>query len=104
MPNVILEALLMRVPVVATNVGGTGEVVSDGVSGRLIPPNDVEALASAMREALGEASGLASWVDAGERHVRGKFSHAARVPRIAAVYDRVLGLRGGVAATQSVAA
>jgi len=44
MPHVIIEALLAGLPVVATKVGGTPEVVRDGVSGFLIPPNDEEAL------------------------------------------------------------
>jgi len=101
MPNVILEALLMRVPVVATNVGGTGELVIDGVSGRLVPPNDLVTLAEAMHSALYGSGRLSQWADAGERHVRDKFSHAVRLRRIAAVYDRVLAARGGFATAQS---
>lgn len=90
MPNVILEALLMRVPVVATDVGGTAEIVTDGVSGRLIPPNDLDALVAGMREALGDARRTAEWVDAGERTVRADFSHSLRLRRIMAVYDQLL--------------
>ena len=37
MPNVILEALVMGIPVIATDVGGTGEIINDGISGRLMP-------------------------------------------------------------------
>lgn len=90
MPNVVLEALLMRVPVVATDVGGTAEIVTDGKSGRLIPPNDLGALVAGMREALGDARRAAEWVDAGERTVRSDFSHNLRLQRIMAVYDQVL--------------
>lgn len=94
MPNVILEALLMRVPVVATDVGGTAEIVTDGKSGRLIPPNDLQALVAGMREALTGTARTAAWVDAGERQVRANFSHHLRLQRIMAVYDQVLGGRG----------
>lgn len=91
MPNVILEALLMRVPVVATDVGGTAEIVTDGVSGRLIPPNDPGALIAGIREALGDVRRAADWVDAGERTVRMNFSHNLRLQRIMTVYDQLLG-------------
>lgn len=90
MPNVVLEALLMRVPVVATDVGGTAEIVTDGISGRLIPPNDGNALVAGMREALDDASPAGNWVEAGERIVRSEFSHTLRLQRIMAVYDHVL--------------
>lgn len=93
MPNVILEALLMRVPVVATDVGGTAEIVTDGKSGRLIPPNNLAALVAGMREALSDTTRTAAWVDAGERTVRANFSHNLRLQRIMTVYDQVLGGR-----------
>ena len=94
MPNVVLEALLMRVPVVATDVGGTAEIVTDGLSGRLISPNDPQALAAAMREALTAAERTESWVTSGEMHVRHNFDHATRLRRIMDVYDHVMEWKG----------
>lgn len=91
MPNVILEALLMRVPVVATDVGGTAEIVTDGKSGRLIPPNDLAALVAGLREAFADDRRMAEWIEAGERAVRADFGHSLRLQRIMAVYDQVLG-------------
>ena len=44
MPNVVLEALLMETPVVATNVGGTSEVVEDGVTGCLVEESSIQQL------------------------------------------------------------
>jgi glycosyltransferase involved in cell wall biosynthesis len=44
--RVLLEAAASGVPVVATNVGGTPEIVLDGVTGRLVPPRDPESLAA----------------------------------------------------------
>jgi glycosyltransferase involved in cell wall biosynthesis len=50
LPNVIMEALLQKVPVVATNVCGIAEVIRDGVTGFLVPQNDPLALAHAIVE------------------------------------------------------
>lgn len=48
MPNVLLEAAAMSVPVVATSVTGCVDVVDDGETGRLVPPRDAQALADAI--------------------------------------------------------
>jgi glycosyltransferase involved in cell wall biosynthesis len=51
-PVVLMEAMAMRVPVVATRIMGVGELVEDGVSGRLVPPGRVDALAAVLRELI----------------------------------------------------
>lgn len=66
MPMVLLEAAAVGLPVVATDVGGNGEVVRDGKTGFIVPPRDPEALADAMvrmmalppdaRAAMGQAA------------------------------------------------
>jgi glycosyltransferase involved in cell wall biosynthesis len=47
-PNSVLEALCLRVPVIATAVGGVPDVIADGQNGLLVPAEDVSALARAM--------------------------------------------------------
>lgn len=54
MPGVVLEAGAHGVPVVATDVGGTREVLEDGRTGLLVPAGDVEACASALLRLLDE--------------------------------------------------
>lgn len=93
MPNVILEALLMRVPVVATDVGGTAEIVEDGRSGRLVRSGDLAGLVRAMRETLADPARAASWAENGEQHVRHEFDHAERLRQITRVYDEVASCR-----------
>jgi glycosyltransferase involved in cell wall biosynthesis len=53
-PNALLEAMVARVPVVATSVGGIPEIVHDRQSALLVPPADVAALTAALAQALGD--------------------------------------------------
>ena len=48
LPNVILEAMAMKKPVIATNVGGNPDVLSNGENGFLVPARDVSKLAAAL--------------------------------------------------------
>lgn len=54
MPLVVLEAMEAGVPVIASAVSGIPEVVVDGVTGWLVPPEDVESLSRALAEALAD--------------------------------------------------
>ncbi|HZT15364.1 MAG TPA: glycosyltransferase family 4 protein [Gaiellaceae bacterium] len=54
-PHGAVESLAAGTPVVATDVGGVREVVRDGENGLLVPPGDADALARALRRAVGEA-------------------------------------------------
>lgn len=52
----LLEACASALPIVATQVGGNAEIVSDGVNGRIVPARDPDALASALDEVLSDAA------------------------------------------------
>jgi glycosyltransferase involved in cell wall biosynthesis len=53
-PHLVVEALAVGTPVIATSVGGVPEVVRDGENGLLVPPGDADALAAAIRRLLQE--------------------------------------------------
>lgn len=65
-PNALVEALAMSVPVITTAVSAITELVADGEQGLLVPPNDVRALAEAMRR-VGESSELSGRLGRGGR-------------------------------------
>jgi glycosyltransferase involved in cell wall biosynthesis len=52
LPIVLLEAASVGLPIVATDVGGNNEVVSNGINGYLVPPNNEVSLADAMRKLI----------------------------------------------------
>jgi glycosyltransferase involved in cell wall biosynthesis len=54
-PHLLVEALSVGTPVVATAVGGVPEIVEDGTNGLLVPPNDPESLAAAIGRLLDDA-------------------------------------------------
>ncbi len=90
LPNVVLEALALEVPVVATRVAGVPRLVRDGHCGWLVPPGSVEALASALERLCSDAALRQRFAQAGRAAVEENFSFAARMQRIRAIYDSLL--------------
>ena len=78
LPNVLLEAAAAGVPVVATDVGGTREVVVDGVTGILVSPNSAAALSSGLASLLSEHALRISFQQAAPRHVLKNFTFASQ--------------------------
>ena len=89
---VLVEAMALATPVVATSVGGPAEIIEDGVSGLLVPPGDHQAMAAAIARALdpGVAADLGQAASA-----RAELFSAERMAMtIASLFDEVLE-RGG---------
>jgi glycosyltransferase involved in cell wall biosynthesis len=78
LPNVVLEAFAAGIPVVASAVGGTPELVADGASGFLVPPGDPDALADRIREALASEDRLRDMGLHGRQQVVEQFTFAAQ--------------------------
>jgi glycosyltransferase involved in cell wall biosynthesis len=84
LPNVLMEAQSQGLAVIASDLPAIGELVADGATGRLVPPEDPEALARAMAELIGDRGLRARLGAAGQERARGQFSMAAGIDRLAA--------------------
>lgn len=84
-----LEAQACGAPVIATRVGGLPEVVRDGETGILIPPDDPRALADGVMLLLSDAQRRATMGAAGVEWVRERYDWRACVSEMLAVYARV---------------
>jgi glycosyltransferase involved in cell wall biosynthesis len=85
----LLEAMLAAKPVVATRVSAASEIVADGETGLLVPPDDGEALADAVLALLGDPARAQALGEAGLTRARAEFSVEKMAARTAAVYASV---------------
>jgi len=92
LPMSLLEAMHAGVAVVSTDVGSVSEVIEDGVTGRVVVPDDPAALAAAMTDLLTDEPARVAMAAAGRRVGLERFASAANVAAYEAVYDRVLSL------------
>src|SRR5512133_3321966 len=89
LPISVLEAMAANRPVIATAIGGTDEVVIDGASGLLVPPAQPDALASALRRLLADATLRATLAAAGHARVTNEFSAAGMVRHVSRLYEQL---------------
>ncbi|MFN0243391.1 MAG: glycosyltransferase [Planctomycetota bacterium] len=88
---VFLESMATGVPVLSTQVSAIPEVVTEGVTGRLVPPSDVEALAAAMVAFANDRDARVRMGRAGTSVVRERFGLDRMIEETLCVYGDVLG-------------
>ena len=82
-PVTLMEAMASGLPVLATRVGGISELVEDGISGYLVPPGNVEALAARLRDLLGDPELRTRMGAAGRAKVTADFNQQIEAGRLA---------------------
>lgn len=88
--NTILEAMACALPVLATRVGANAELVEEGVTGRVVPPADSQALAGGLLSLAADPHAAAGMGQAGRAAVERRFSMRAMVDAYERVYEQVL--------------
>jgi glycosyltransferase involved in cell wall biosynthesis len=89
LPNVVLEAAAAGLPIVATAVGGTGEIVTDEVDGLLVRPRDANAMREAL-ERLFDDPALRARLGAAAQRRAGDFSPERLVDATGELYESLL--------------
>ncbi len=89
LPNVVLEAFAAGIPVVATAVGGTPEVIEDGVNGYLVTPGDPQELADRICDAMASEERLRDMGLHGRQKVLEEFTFASQARQYRALIDQL---------------
>jgi glycosyltransferase involved in cell wall biosynthesis len=95
-PNTVLEALCLKLPVIASAVGGVPDLIVDGRNGLLVPAADVNQMAAAMKK-MWLSADLRTQLAAGAEDLLQEYSPAYQRQSLIAVYDEVF--RDGSIAT-----
>jgi glycosyltransferase involved in cell wall biosynthesis len=95
MPSVLLEAMSARKAVVATQVGGTGELVdeapkNEGGTGLMVPPNNPDALADAMKKVLSDDELRRTMGENGRQRVKQSFAIETQAETYWELFGRLL--------------
>ncbi|WP_238363856.1 glycosyltransferase family 4 protein [Mesobacterium pallidum] len=90
-PVVLMEAMASGLPVVTTRIAGVPELVEDGISGRLVPPGDADALRDALRDVLSDPARARDMGAAGQARVRAEFTSDGEAARLSQLLEAAAG-------------
>ena len=90
LPVTLMEALVLGIPVVATDVGGTGEIVTDGREAVLVPPGAPDQLAAALHRVVGDPSRRRRWRHAARTRGDVARRRAGAIRDVEAVYRELV--------------
>lgn len=91
LPNVLLEAMAMETPVVATRIAGIPKLMEQETNGLLVEPGNVEELTAALKRLVLDADLRSRVGQAGRETIETRYSFAQRMDRLRQLYDRLLG-------------
>jgi len=85
-----LEALAYGIPAIATDCGGPGEIIEDGVSGRLVPVGDIKAMSEAIIQLAKDPQLRETYSKNGRKRFEEKFNLEEQAKKLEAVYNALL--------------
>ncbi len=89
LPNVIMEAMCARLPVVATDVGGVSELISPGENGFLVPPNDINSMVRDINKLIDSAKLRSDFGLSGRSKIERQFSLKNTYDLYSSIYDEL---------------
>ncbi|MFO1095786.1 MAG: glycosyltransferase family 4 protein [Planctomycetaceae bacterium] len=92
--RVLLEASACGVPIIATDVGGTAEMLTNGEHALLVPPDDPAAIAEAVRRLVGDRELASQLGRAASRHVADRFPIERSAQELFALWNRTVEVVG----------
>ncbi len=90
LPNVVLEAMAMETPVIATRIAGIPTLIRPSETGRLVEPDSPSELAKSILEAIRDVEKTQAMVLGARRLIELEYAFEVRMQRIAYLYDRIL--------------
>jgi len=87
---VALEAALCELPVVATNIGGLPETVEDGVTGFIVPHDDLPAMTKKVKKLLDDQSLARLMGSAGRSRAQSEYDYSLYVKKLNSMYRKIL--------------
>jgi glycosyltransferase involved in cell wall biosynthesis len=94
LPTVVIEAMFASLPIIASRVGGLPDMLEDGVEGELVPPGDVQALATSILKMLKQSELRGAAGAAALRRAQACYSLPSQVRKLADLYDDVAAGKG----------
>ena len=88
--NSVLEAMALETPLIATDVGGTSELIRDKIDGVIIPPRDRNALINAIKHFLNDKETSISMTASARRRIETELSFAKRMEKLELIYDTLM--------------
>lgn len=95
MSNAVMEAMAAGLPVVATDVGGNGELVIDGETGFLCPSNDAEALAERVASLIHNERERSRMGENGKKRIKNEFGIRKMIKKTESIYIKLLERKEG---------
>ena len=89
--RVVVEAMGLGIPVIATNTGGIPEIIEDGISGILVPPKDPDSLSQALLDLISDEEKRKQIGEMGYKRFREHFTMSRTIEEIQQLYQEVLG-------------
>jgi len=90
LPIILLEAMALALPIVATKVGGIPQVLDEGRCGELVEPKDIDALSEGMMSLLGDTQKSKLFSQLACKRVKEKYSNITMADKYKTVYESVL--------------